>query len=309
MGLAPVVIFAYDRKDSLKQTIESLRACELADETECYIFSDAYDSKKSNKERVCEVRDYLSEIKENNFFKKVELYFSGSHKGLASSVIDGVSDVIKKYGKVIVVEDDLLVSESFLRYMNSALQTFENNNSIWSISGYSLGLISALHIDSDIYLSRRGSSWGWGTWIDRWDSVDWDVSDYQEFFNNADRIRMFNQCGEDLSELLAMWKNKRTDSWAIRFDYAQFCQNKLSVFPKKSQVINLGYNGEGTNCNHSFLNLYKTYLHYYGSDIDFSLLDDYTAIEKEKSLAYSKGVISRVRIVIARWITRIFMRK
>lgn len=305
MDRAPVIIFAYERIDNLKKTIESIENCELANETDCFVFSDYYDEKKENYDKVCCVRAFLDEFKTKNSFSKVEVDNATRHKGLANSVIEGVTKIIEKYGRAIIVEDDLIVANSFLRYMNDALQCFEDNEKIWSISGYSLCLKSTQNIDSDIYLSMRGSSWGWATWYDRWNTVDWDVKDYDSFVRSEIKVNLFNKCGEDLTKLLTMWKNKQIDSWAIRFDYAQFCQEKYTVFPKKSQVVNIGMNGEGTNCDKSLLKIYKTYLYNLNEKIDFNLIGDYRKIEKEKARAYSSKFISRLWIVFARWYVKL----
>lgn len=305
MDIAPVVIFTYDRLDTLKRTIESLETNELASETDCFIFSDAFDEKKNNYDSICSVRSFLDSYKDNSVFANAFVEYAAEHKGLAKSVISGVTKVIGKYGKAIIVEDDLIVSNSFLRYMNEALRHFQDNPSIWSISGFSIGLINAQNINSDVYLSRRGSSWGWATWYDRWCTVDWDVKDYESFVENENKKNSFNKCGEDLTNLLVMWKEKKTDSWAIRFDYAQFRQGRYTVFPRKSQVQNIGLNGFGTNCGKSLLNIYKTYLYNLDGYINFDLIDDYSKIEKEKARAFSSSILSRIMIVLARWYTRL----
>ena len=308
MNTAPVIIFTYDRLDTLKKTIRSLENNDLARETDCFIFSDYYDEKKNNYDKVCNVRAFLNEFSKNSVFANVFTCFAPEHKGLSQSIIQGVTKVISRYGKAIIVEDDLVVSKSFLRYMNEALIFFQDNPQIWSISGYSIGLISTQNINSDIYLSRRGSSWGWATWYDRWESVDWDVKDYEYFIGNEEKTKSFNLCGEDMTDLLRMWRNKQTDSWAIRFDYAQYCKGKYTVFPKESQVINLGMNGEGSNCNKSLLNIFRTYLYELDESISFELVSDYRKIEKEKARVYSSKIHSRLMIVYARWYTRLLNR-
>src|SRR5699024_3409085 len=109
---------------------------------------------------------------------------ASTNKGLANSVISGVTKVIDKFGKVIVIEDDLISSTDFLSYMNNALEFYEMNKSIWSISGYNIPIDIPSNYKHDVYLSYRGCSWGWATWKNRWNQTDWSVKDYDAFKSN-----------------------------------------------------------------------------------------------------------------------------
>src|SRR5690554_6366718 len=133
--LAPVVIFVYNRPEHTKKTIEALSKNFLAEETEVFIYCDAAKNEKS-KERVEQVRDYVDSLNKRSYFKSISIIKAQSNKGLAKSVISGVNEIIMKYGKVIVVEDDLISSKDFLQYMNDALNYYESNSKIWSISGF-----------------------------------------------------------------------------------------------------------------------------------------------------------------------------
>ena len=131
--LAPIVLFVYNRLDCLQRTINSLKKNRLSRETDLYIFSDG---PKNEKDLIIinTVRNYLDTI---TGFRKIERNYSSVNKGLASSIIEGVTLIIKKYGKVIVVEDDLIVSSNFLDWMNQALVKFQFENNIFSVSGFS----------------------------------------------------------------------------------------------------------------------------------------------------------------------------
>ena len=130
--LAPVVMFVYNRLDSVEQTIENLKRNELAEQTELFIFSDAA-KKESQVENVGLVRNYIHKI---DGFKSVHIIEAEKNKGLAKSVITGVTEIINEKGKVIVVEDDLITAPQFLTFMNDALDFYEDEKKIWSISGY-----------------------------------------------------------------------------------------------------------------------------------------------------------------------------
>ena len=111
----------------------------------------------------------------------MKIYESPYNKGLACSIIDGVTKIVNDYEKIIVLEDDLITTPNFLNFMNQALHFYITDATIFSISGYTLNLPSLPSYSKDFYLGYRGSSWGWGTWKDRWDEVDWEIKDYDKF--------------------------------------------------------------------------------------------------------------------------------
>ena len=242
---APIVAFVYNRPDKTKDMIDSLGACSLAAESELIIYCDG-PAKESAIEKVEETREYIDTIPSLGYFKKVIIHKAETNKGLAASVISGITDVINEYGRVICVEDDLLFSNEFLTYMNKCLDYYEDDSRIWSVSGYSPAINSGSY-DKDVYLGYRASSWGWGTWKDRWDSVDWKVSDYRSFrFDPIENIR-FSYGGNDLPSMLRAQIKGKIDSWAVRFVYAQNRKRMYSVSPVVSLVLNNGLDGTGTN--------------------------------------------------------------
>ncbi len=163
-------------------------------------------------------------------------------------MISGVTEVIGAYGKCIVVEDDLVVSDHFLKFMNGALLYYRDKSNIWGVTGYTYPFASLETYPHDVYMSYRICSWGWGTWKDRWDSVDWSVSDYHQLLFKPWRWIRFNRGGNDLFLMLRRQMQGRRDSWAIRFCYAQSRQNKLAVYPTKTLLVNFGFDGSGTHC-------------------------------------------------------------
>lgn len=244
--LAPVVIFVYARPEHTQKTIEALAKNHGADETEVYIYSDAAKNEKAI-ENVKLVREYIDTLPERQYFKSVKIIKAQSNKGLANSVISGVSEIIEQYGKVIVVEDDLVSSPDFLEYMNDALEYYEKDNEIWSISGYTFQIDTPKDYKSDVYLSYRGCSWGWATWKDRWEKVDWNVSDYNRFKINKKLRKKFNRGGRDMANMLDLQMQGKIDSWAIRWCYAQFQFDMLTVYPVVSRIKNIGLDGTGTH--------------------------------------------------------------
>ena len=167
--------------------------------------------------------------------------------GLAESIIKGGTEVIKKYGKAIVVEDDIVTAQYFLQYMNEALGYYKDKQSIFSVSGYSPNIKAPSYYNDSVFVTQRASSWGWATWHNRWEKADWDVKDYKEFIKNKYLIKTFNQEGEDLTTMLKAQQKGVIDSWAVRWSYTHFKNNAYCLYPVKSKVQNIGIDNSGTH--------------------------------------------------------------
>jgi len=257
--LAPVVIFVYNRPEHTRKTIEALAENYLAKETDVFIYSDAEKNEKAT-ENVQLTRKYIESILDKNLFKSLKIVKALQNKGLAKSVICGVSEIIEEFGKIIVVEDDLVTSKDFLLFMNEALEYYKKNESIWSISGYNIPIDFPSSYNHDVYLSYRGCSWGWATWRNRWNKVDWAVSDYENFRYNKKQRKKFNLGGRDMADMLDMQMEGKIDSWAIRWCYSQSKLNSYTVYPVQSRIKNIGLDGSGTHSgltNHYDIN-FKT---------------------------------------------------
>lgn len=296
MDLAPVVIFVYNRLEHVKITIEHLKNNDLANKSDVIIFSDKEDGKE-NRAEVLEVRNYIKELEKTKWFHSVTIRLAEKHLGLANSVINGVSEVVESAGKVIVVEDDLITAKSFLRYMNEALNYYQNDNKVWSVSGYTLQLHKLKRYHHDVYASWRGSSWGWATWKDRWSKVDWQVSDFADFICSEKKVKEFNRGGEDMTELLRRQLQGQSDSWAIRWNYQQYKENMLTIFPTKSQVKNVGWDGSGKNCGQSILKIFDTKIEEFPEKIVLEKCKVNNVIMKQTRMAYSKSLFKRILFV------------
>lgn len=244
MTYAPIIVFAFNRLDVLKNTISSLSANPEAKDSDLFVFVDgARPQKEGEEEKVRNVQDYVKSI---TGFRQLTYTLSEANKGLAKSIIEGTTEIINKYGKAIVVEDDLIVNPNFLCYMNRALSYYSDEKTVFSICGYTNRVRRPAGYIADTYFCARSSSWGWATWADRWNSVNWELNDWDSFSQYA---HAFNQWGgSDCWHMLNDWHKGRNKSWAIRFCFAQFLQNKVSLFPMKSLVRNEGFDGQGTNC-------------------------------------------------------------
>lgn len=241
--LAPIIVFAYNRPYHLSITLDYLKKNSLAGESNLYFFSDGEKNEK-DKSKIEQVREI---ILNTTGFKNITHVFREKNYGLANSVISGVNEIFKKHNSVIVIEDDLMTSADFLSYMNDALLFYENEKSIFTITGYSLPLKRKSELKRDVFFSPRAGSWGWATWKDRWGKADWNVSDYETFRRNKTIQKVFNHGGADLTPMLKAQMNKKIDSWAIRWCYTLFRNHGLCVYPVRSKVKLIEEGGGGTH--------------------------------------------------------------
>ena len=246
--LAPIVVFAYDRMEHLKQTIHSLELCSLSEESVLFVFSDG--PQNENKiEKVEQVRNFLHDYEKRSKFAHVTIVESTVNKGLAKNIIEGVTNIINEYGKVIVVEDDVTVAPYFLNYMNGALDYYYDKADVFSIGGLTLPMNHLDNYHYDVIKTQRVTSICWAIWKNRWDTINWDMPDYMKFRFHIERRRKFNRWGRDRSNMLDDQMNGRINSWAIRFDYYMWKNNQYNIIPKKTLANHEGYDGSGTHSN------------------------------------------------------------
>ncbi len=247
--LAPVVLFVYNRCDHVKQTLEALANNTVADQSDLYVFSDGPKNEQAVL-RVNEVREFVNLPKWKEAFKSVTLIASEQNKGLANSIISGVSQVMEKHGKAIVLEDDCVSAPDFLEYMNSGLDFFLEDQTVGAICGYTFLKQFPKNYPHDIFTVRRFSSCAWASWKRVWDLVDWKVSDYPEFCTNFRKRYEFDRCGQDLCNMLDYQMTGKGTSWAIRFDYALYKNKLRSIHPCQTRIKNVGFD-EGTHVSNN----------------------------------------------------------
>lgn len=239
---APVALFAYNRPRQLAEALRSLCEADGAGATELYVFVDG----PRTGEDAPKVSECVRIARETTGFGKVHVQVSDRNRGLAASVIAGVGKVVSTSGKVIVLEDDLRVTKGFLVWMNAALDRYEDCDKVFSVCGYTNRVRIPATYRHDGYFCPRSASWGWGTWQDRWESIDWHPSPAEV----ESEGRAFDRWGgSDCRNMLRSWLRGDTDSWAIRFCFQEFLQGKVSLFPVRSHVDpSAGFDGSGTHC-------------------------------------------------------------
>jgi len=240
--LAPIVLFTYNRPWHLRQTVEALQKNELASESELFIFSDGLRDEESGR-KVKEVREYLRTI---DGFKKVIIIERDKNWGLANNIIDGVTRVVNEHGKVIVLEDDIITSPYFLRFMNESLSFYENEERVMHISGYNFPIIT----DGlpDVFFIKPTSCWGWATWARAWKYYRKDVNYYLKVFDKK-MIFDFNLDNSyDYFKQILLNSKGKINTWAIFWYASVYLNNGLSLHSKESFVRNIGHDGSGIHC-------------------------------------------------------------
>jgi len=240
--LAPVALFAYARPDHLRMTVEALAQNELARDTELIVFSDGMRT-ETDGPAVAAVRDYLKGV---SGFASVTVHERARNFGLADSIVDGVSRTVERYGRVIVIEDDIVTSPFFLRYMNEALERYADEPRVMHIAGYMLDIDPKEMPES--FFMRQSSCWGWATWKRAWQFFHRDGAAHIRSFAPED-IQRFNLDGayDYWGQLLAN-ESGLLKSWAIYWYACVFSKNGLCLHPRVSLVENIGHDGSGINC-------------------------------------------------------------
>jgi len=249
-NLAPIVLFVFNRPEHTLRTLQALQNNTLASQSTLHIFADGpkEGASVSLLERVNDVRRIITS---EQWCGEVVIHESNENKGLYRSVRDGVTEILEKDGRVIVMEDDLVTSPAFLSYMNDALKFYADRKSVFSISGYNYPA-NRMPIPEDYqydtYVSLRNASWGWATWKDRWAQVDWDVKVYEIVKNTPAMKEALNRMGDDEFEMLQMQQEGVLNIWSIQFTMAHFINHAIAIYPITSYVHNIGNDGSGENC-------------------------------------------------------------
>ena len=248
-NLAPIIVFCYNRPEHLEQTLDALSRNELADQSTLYIYCDGHKEGASDEMRQ-KIADVRLVARKRQWCKEVHIVEAEKNKGLANSIIGGVTDVINKYGKVFVLEDDLVSSPHMLKFANKVLDFYEDYAGVFSIS-VNRPPLNKMEIPEDypydVFACLRSYSTGWGTWKDRWEKVDWSMDEFDRCKQNLDMLRALSRLGDDFPPMMQMQEDGKIDSWAVRFGFAHFKHHAVAILPCRSYVTNIGFDGTGTH--------------------------------------------------------------
>lgn len=250
--IAPIVLFVYNRPKHLRQTIQSLEDNFESKQSHLIIYSDGC-KKDKDELLVKEVRNICKTIKG---FNKIDIIERDRNYGLSGSIISGVTEVLTVYDRVIVLEDDLVTSPFFLKFMNDALEFYNSNEKVISIHGYIYPVQSQL---PDTFFLRGADCWGWATWKRGWSLFESNGEKLLKDLTEGDLLEEFDWNGAlNNVRMLNNFIKGKNDSWAIRWHASAFLKNKLTLYPGNSLVRNIGVDGKGTNVKRT--NIYETTL-------------------------------------------------
>ena len=249
---APILLFVYNRPEHLKQLIASLQANAEAPQSMLFIYTDAARN-KADEEQVNKVREVIRHI---DGFASIEVVERTTNWGLARNIIGGVTEQIRRYGRVIVLEDDLVVAPYFLRFMNDALEAYKDEPQVGHIQACDFTQDASL---PDTFLIKFTGSWGWATWERAWQHFNPDGQALLNELENRRLTRRFDFNGNyRFTRMLRRQVQGKNNSWAIRWNASLFLKDILSLNVGRSLVQNNGFDGSGTHCGGG--NLYGSQL-------------------------------------------------
>jgi hypothetical protein len=296
---SPIALFAFNRPVHLRRTLEALAANELAAESHITIFCDG---PRTEEEKI--KTDAVRTIaRAAQGFASVKIVERDHNMGCAASIIDGLTEMFTQYERLIVIEDDVVSSPYTLAFLNKGLNFYEQIKNVFSVSAWSIPE-KTLHIpkkyEHDVYaVPRFNGSGGWASWRDRFQNIDWAISDYAKFKQSPAMRRAFNEGGDDLSAMLDMQIEGKIDAWDIRADYARFKQRQVGINPVFSYTTNIGMDS-GTHCTDGCTR--------FDNDIslakkEITLLSD-VSVDKRVRKAYC-AVYADNRSLLRRWIAKV----
>ena len=242
MTTAPILLFTYNRLQHTQRCLEALLKNTLAADSELFVYADAAKD-EAGKEAVEEVRRYIHSLQG---FRTITIIERDENWGLARNIIDGVTTQIKKYGKVIVLEDDLVVAPYFLQFMNDALEIYKDEPKVGHIQACDFTQDASL---PDTFLIKWTGSWGWATWERAWEHFN---PNGEELLHDLEARKLtytFNFNGKyGFTRMLRRQIAGKNNSWAIRWNASLFIKDILSLNVGRSLVQNEGFDGSGTNC-------------------------------------------------------------
>lgn len=240
-----IALFAFNRPDLLQQTLRALSTNDLADAASLTIFCDGPRHEKDEPG----TRAVRALAKKAQNFASLEVVEHPQNMGCANSVINGLTEMFRLHERLIVIEDDIVTSPYTIRFLSESLARYADNEKVFNIAAWSPPHIIRQLSNSysyDVYAIPRFNCWGWASWRDRFQDIDWEVKDYQTFKVSPQLRKAFNSGGEDLSPMLDMQMAGKINSWAIRADYARFKKNMFGINPIRSYTLNIGM-GSGTH--------------------------------------------------------------
>lgn len=246
MNRIPTVLFTYNRPDLLRQTLESLSANTLAGETDLIVYADG-PKENATADQLEKIQQVRSVIREKKWCKSITVYEAEKNKGLARSVIEGVTATLQKSELVIVLEDDVLLSPFFLQYMNDALTIYKDEPTVFAIGAWTY--FTRRNFNHRPFFMRYPDSIAWGTFKRSWEKFEYDPQKIKQRLITENKLSRFNGFNnlKYFEPMLDLYIQGKIDSWAIRWTATSILENGLTLFPPVSMVKHMGFDQAGTH--------------------------------------------------------------
>jgi Glycosyl transferase family 2 len=242
MKYSPIALFVYKRPEHTRRTIEALMRCPEFNESVLHVFCDGAKSPDDQS-----VVDQTRSVVRALVGDRAIMIESPENRGLANSIIAGVTQLVNEFGRVVVLEDDLVVSAGFLGFMNQALERYQDDDRVMQISGYMFPVPEFANRSEAIFLPFT-VSWGWATWKRAWQFFDPESTGW-ELLRSDPKLRFRFNLNGSYNYFLMMKRqfNGECDSWAIRWYWSVFKMSGLVLFPPVTYIQNYGFDGSGTH--------------------------------------------------------------
>lgn len=304
--LAPVVLFVYNRPGVTLSTLEHLKNNKLADRSVLFIYSDG-PKEGANEDALGKIKEVRDIIRREKWCGEVHIIESPDNLGLADSIINGVTEIVNRYGKIIVLEDDLLTSVHFLEYLNDALRRYADYEQVFTILGYNYPL--KLKNKENAYFSIVSSCLGWGTWERSWSKFDPSPQDYGKLSYDKKLRYKFDLDGSyPYSRMLKLQMEEDVDSWAVKWWWTIFKNNGLTLFPGTTLIKHIGFDPDATHTKKEIKDFNKYFNEHNNiSKFPSEVSVDYSFYKKQKR--YIKGIHKKTILMLLKKIIRYFLKK
>ena len=242
--LAPIILFVYNRPWHTEKTLEALMANKLSNESVLYIYADG-PKLNASFDDVNQINKVREIIRQEKWCKEVTIMERKENIGLAQNIITGVTEIIKKHGNAIVLEDDIVTSAGFLKYMNDSLAFYKNNEKVMHISGYMYPHKEQL---PETFFFNVPLCWGWATWERAWNSFNPDAKYLWDEIHKKNIVLKLDKFGSKfLSSQLAHNVSGAINTWFIKWHASVLLKEGFTLYPSISLVDNIGFDRSGVH--------------------------------------------------------------
>ena len=289
----PVVMVGYSRSWTIAQSLVNLSCCYDVDARDIFLFLDApiRDDDCEKCDAMYKTAAQIKSIKLPN----LRIVRRSRNFGVPGNLIEALNQILEEYGRAIFFEDDVLVSRTFLRYMDQALNFYQDDDRIFCINGYQHPNLHIPHRYAyDIYLSPRNSAWGFGIWQDRWVKVDFKMNDWDEYKKGIENLVRLEKAGADIKDMIDRQQSGKIHTWDVQCTYHMMKHNMFAIEPRYGMTKNIGFGSEGVHCS-TAMPLYQRQCYY-----DFlpalikDIAEDSAIISQFKYLYYNPMILPRL---------------